>query len=414
MRKRVLIFAAALCLLVVVAVLVAPATHSTGRMNNFQFLIAVLNDASDRGLIEDRTSAVLSTWFVENVISPGTGEAPWQARTRIAGSSGDTPTPTRTAVMTLTPTTPTVTRTPTPTGTPTPAPPDDRAALVALYNFTNGANWTTRTNWLTSASISRWHGVTTDGSGRVIHLRLFNNGLAGSLPREIGRLDRMTELVLFGNGLTGSVPSEIGDLTRLTSLWLNSNKLTGSLPSSMSDLTNLTQIKLAGGNKFTGCVPWGLSGIANNDAAQLRLPECAPLTPIPTLTPTPTPVVTPTPTPPPGPPGAIAHLAVAHEGNRLWISWTPAIGVTWYQVDYRYDHDPENTWHTAATSHVGTTYTLAVAYANENDYYHVRVRAINSSGGSEWKYSAQADPHGPRFGPTRTPTPTPTPTPNPG
>ena len=43
----------------------------------------------------------------------------------------------------------------------------DRTALVALYNATDGANWTNNTNWLTNEAISEWHGVVTDGEGRV-------------------------------------------------------------------------------------------------------------------------------------------------------------------------------------------------------------------------------------------------------
>ena len=43
----------------------------------------------------------------------------------------------------------------------------DRAALVALYNATGGANWTNNTNWLsTTEPVGNWHGVTVSG-GRV-------------------------------------------------------------------------------------------------------------------------------------------------------------------------------------------------------------------------------------------------------
>ena len=38
--------------------------------------------------------------------------------------------------------------------------------LVALYNATDGANWTNYTNWLTNEAISEWRGVVTDGEGR--------------------------------------------------------------------------------------------------------------------------------------------------------------------------------------------------------------------------------------------------------
>ena len=35
----------------------------------------------------------------------------------------------------------------------------DRAALVALYRDTDGANWTDNINWLSDAPIGEWHGV---------------------------------------------------------------------------------------------------------------------------------------------------------------------------------------------------------------------------------------------------------------
>ena len=48
----------------------------------------------------------------------------------------------------------------------------DRAALVALYAATDGANWDDNTGWLSDAPLSEWHGVTTDTDGRVTELDL--------------------------------------------------------------------------------------------------------------------------------------------------------------------------------------------------------------------------------------------------
>ena len=60
----------------------------------------------------------------------------------------------------------------------------DRAALVALYNATEGGSWTTRTNWLSGRPLDEWHGVTTDSDGRVTALNLVSNRLVGrSRPR---------------------------------------------------------------------------------------------------------------------------------------------------------------------------------------------------------------------------------------
>ena len=50
----------------------------------------------------------------------------------------------------------------------------DRAALVALYNATGGANWTS------NEALSEWHGVVTDGEGRV--KRLYLGHLVAPVP----------------------------------------------------------------------------------------------------------------------------------------------------------------------------------------------------------------------------------------
>ncbi len=48
----------------------------------------------------------------------------------------------------------------------------DRAALVALYNATDGPNWVNNGNWLTDAPLGDWYGVDTDVSGRVVRIKL--------------------------------------------------------------------------------------------------------------------------------------------------------------------------------------------------------------------------------------------------
>ena len=103
----------------------------------------------------------------------------------------------------------------------------DRDALVALYNATDGLNWTNNSRWLTDAPIGQWHGVTTAAAGRVTHLDLQYNGLTGRIPPELGSLSILAELLLERNKLTGSIPSELGSLSNLTVLGLSGNQLTG-------------------------------------------------------------------------------------------------------------------------------------------------------------------------------------------
>ena len=138
----------------------------------------------------------------------------------------------------------------------------DRAALVALYNATDGANWDENTNWLTNRPLGDWYGVYTDDNGRVTSLSLGNNGLRGQIPSELSDLTNLTSLSLSSNGLSGEIPSELSDLTNLTSLRLGFNRLSGEIPSELSDLTNLTWLGL-NNNGLSGQLPSELSDLTD-------------------------------------------------------------------------------------------------------------------------------------------------------
>ena len=128
---------------------------------------------------------------------------------------------------------------------------------MALYNATDGDNWTNNDNWLTDNDISTWYGVdVSDGS--VTALNLDENNLTGELPVELGNLTNLTRLNLWGNPLSGSIPTELGNLTNLTYLGLQKTELSGSVPVELSNLTNLTQLWL-GENKLSGSLPQSLT-----------------------------------------------------------------------------------------------------------------------------------------------------------
>ena len=125
----------------------------------------------------------------------------------------------------------------------------DRAALVALYEATTGGfDWD---NWLCEAPLDQWAGVTTDENGRVTGLELDNN-MRGSIPPELGTLDKLQRLDLSGNELRGLIPSELGNLQNLQYLNLDDNELSGSIPSELGNLQNLQYLNLALTNQQTG------------------------------------------------------------------------------------------------------------------------------------------------------------------
>ena len=138
----------------------------------------------------------------------------------------------------------------------------DRAALVALYNATDGGNWTNNTNWLTDAPLSQWHGVETDSTGRVTDLHLSLNQLSGEIPAELGDLTNLYGLHLSDNQLTGEIPAELGSLTNLTWLHLGYNQLSGEIPAELGGLTNLHLLWLEN-NQLSGGIPVELGSLTN-------------------------------------------------------------------------------------------------------------------------------------------------------
>ena len=163
---------------------------------------------------------------------------------------------------------------------------DDRAALEALYDATNGANWSRNDNWKTDEPLGQWFGVRTNSDGRVTRLELVDNRLSGTIPVEIGNLTSLSELflgfsqlsVFLGfNQLSGTIPVEIGNLTSLTALFLGGNQLSGTIPVEIGNLTSLIALFL-GGNQLSGTIPVEIGNLTSLRSLtlggnQLRFPS---------------------------------------------------------------------------------------------------------------------------------------------
>ncbi|MCY4648229.1 MAG: M66 family metalloprotease [Gammaproteobacteria bacterium] len=148
-----------------------------------------------------------------------------------------------------------------------PSPPEqsdatDRAALIALFDATGGpTNWRDATNWNTSESIDRWHGVSTNLAGFVTELSLPGNNLSGTLPPELGDLTHLRWLVLSGNELTGAIPAELGNLEQLRELVPDNNELAGTIPVELGNLEQLRRLVLDN-NELTGAIPPALAELS--------------------------------------------------------------------------------------------------------------------------------------------------------
>jgi hypothetical protein len=95
-------------------------------------------------------------------------------------------------------------------------PATERAALIALFESTNGFAWTNKWGWIIDAEGTfappgtehMWNGVKTDRDNTtVLHVSLVKNQLSGSIPAELADLGKLKSLALNLNQLTGGIPS---------------------------------------------------------------------------------------------------------------------------------------------------------------------------------------------------------------
>ena len=137
----------------------------------------------------------------------------------------------------------------------------DRAALVALYEATDGPNWVDDDNWLSDAPLEDWHGIDVDETGRVVVVNLGWNNLSGELPRELGELTALSRLNFHVNQLKGDIPRELGALVRLKGLYLGWNGLQGEIPPELGNLKEL-EVLYVSYNHLSGALPRRLLELA--------------------------------------------------------------------------------------------------------------------------------------------------------
>ncbi|GJQ96315.1 kinase-like domain-containing protein [Tanacetum coccineum] len=163
----------------------------------------------------------------------------------------------------------------------------DYHALLSFKSKITQDPYQVLTSWNHSFHFCEWSGVSCGKRHkRVTALRLFSQGLEGSLsphvgnlsflrelsirnnsfqgpiPHELGRLSRLRSLYLYENKFSGVIPTNLSRCSNLEDLWLNENMLVGSIPKEMSLLSKLTSLVI-NDNKLTGGIPPFLGNITS-------------------------------------------------------------------------------------------------------------------------------------------------------
>jgi hypothetical protein len=138
-------------------------------------------------------------------------------------------------------------------------PNSEYLLLRAIYDSTNGSQWTNNSGWLqnNSAEVCTWYRVTCNAAGtNVTEVKLFDNNLAGTLPPSLTALPELTYFDATNNRLTGRIP-QLSGLTLLTVFDVGGNRLSGPIP----PLQNLPKLNVFSAylNQLSGRIP-DLSG----------------------------------------------------------------------------------------------------------------------------------------------------------
>lgn len=107
---------------------------------------------------------------------------------------------------------------------PKPIPAEERAALIALYNATNGDNWSNNSGWkygllhtdgfAKPGTENKWFGVTVVG-GHVIKIHLSDNKLNGFIPSQTQDLKFLSILNVKRNPSLTEISPGLGKIVTL-------------------------------------------------------------------------------------------------------------------------------------------------------------------------------------------------------
>jgi len=123
--------------------------------------------------------------------------------------------------------------------------------------------------WLTGGSECGWGGLGCNEEDFVVRIEMEQNGVAGTLPIELSRIQTLRNLVLEEGILTGTIPSELSEIKSLEQIDLNFNLLQGSIPEELFALSNLRQMDL-NDNELTGTISSSIGDLAKMSFFQIE------------------------------------------------------------------------------------------------------------------------------------------------
>jgi len=99
-----------------------------------------------------------------------------------------------------------------------------------------------------------WKGMTCDDNGMLVEIKMPDQELVGTLPKELGLFPKLKVVDFSKNKLQGSIPEELYENLELEGMFLYKNQLSGTISSQIGNLWNLTHVHLSH-NQISGSIP---------------------------------------------------------------------------------------------------------------------------------------------------------------